>query len=136
DYKVSAFDTGDVVKNATFAEDSSSDEHFRQRFAERPLLYTFNGRSALNMASRCLALRADDIVSVLTTSGHTAPRGCVTGEIVKFCRWNREIGSGTRAILVVHEFGYPYEDLQALRSFGLPIIEDAAYAFYSEDAAH
>jgi len=35
---------------------------------------------------------------------------------------------------VNHEFGFPYESLRALRDHNLPIIEDAAHSFASENA--
>jgi dTDP-4-amino-4,6-dideoxygalactose transaminase len=39
----------------------------------------------------------------------------------------------TKALFVNHEFGFPYESLRALRERGLPIIEDAAHSFASDN---
>ena len=39
----------------------------------------------------------------------------------------------TKVIFVNHEFGHPYENLEALKKYKLPIIEDCAHAFFSKD---
>jgi len=78
-------------------------------------------------------LGRQDVVTILTTTGNFYVSGCVTREIEKFCRWSREIEPQTKALLVNHEFGFPYEELRALRRFNVPIIEDAAHAFASNN---
>src|SRR6185369_5520890 len=73
------------------------------------------------------------VVTIVTTTGNFYISGCVTREIEKFCRWSRDIEPQTKALLVIHEFGFPYEELRELRRFNLPIIEDAAHAFASNN---
>jgi dTDP-4-amino-4,6-dideoxygalactose transaminase len=78
-------------------------------------------------------LKNADVVTILTTSGNFYISGCVTDEIEKFCKWSREIVPETKVIFVNHEFGYPFKNLQKLKKFNLPIIEDCAGSFFSRD---
>lgn len=90
-------------------------------------------RYAITAALEDLQLQKDDVVTILTTSGNFYVSGCVTKAIEQVCRWNREVCDDTKAILVIHEFGYPYKGLSELKKYGLPIIEDCAYAFFTTD---
>jgi dTDP-4-amino-4,6-dideoxygalactose transaminase len=109
------------------------DDYFRQRFSGRRFMYCESGRQAIHLALRALGLDRQDVVTILTTTGNFYISGCVTREIEKFCRWSREIEPQTKALLVNHEFGFAYEELRALRRFNVPIIEDAAHAFASNN---
>jgi len=132
-YRISPFQTSDIVYNHALPLSASIDEYFRRRFSGRRFLYCESGRQAIHLALAALGLRRDDVVTILTTTGNFYISGCVTGEIEKFCRWSREIEPQTKALLVNHEFGFAYEKLRALRRFNLPIIEDAAHAFASNN---
>lgn len=90
------------------------------------------GRSAIARSLKCLNLHSDDVITILTTSGNSYVSGCVTNEIEKACKWNREINKDTKAIFVVHEFGYSYQELTSLKLYDLPIIEDCAHSFFSK----
>lgn len=94
--------------------------------------FTKGGRYAIRAALTQLGLKKDDVVSILTTSGNFYISSCVTNTIEEFCKWSREINDETKVIFVNHEFGYPYENVEGLRRYGLPIIEDCAYDFFSE----
>ena len=133
DYKISPFQTSDIAFNADLPHDESADEYFRNRFKGRNYVYTPNGRRALYRALKYYNLQRQDVVTILTTSGNFYVSSCVTGEVDKFCSWNREVVAGTKVIIVVHEFGYPYTGLNELTKLNIPIIEDCAYAFFSED---
>lgn len=91
-------------------------------------------REALFVALQDLHLQCDDIVTILTTSGNFYVSGCVTKTIETICRWNREISEKTKAVLVIHEFGYAYQGMAELRKYGLPIIEDCAHSYFTTDA--
>lgn len=134
-YRIGPFTTVDLAKNACLQEDNRIDDYLQTRFGERNVTYTENGRKAINLALSHYKLAKDDVVTVFTTSGNFYISGCVTKEIENFCGWSREIESNTRLIFVNHEFGYPYPDLEGLRKYGLPIIEDCANTFYSTDPA-
>ena len=132
-YRISPFKTSDVARNRALPFSESIDEYFRHRFKARRFIYCESGRNAIHLALRALELRREDVVTILTTTGNFYISGCVTREIEKFCDWSREVGPRTKAVLVNHEFGFAYEDLRALRHFNVPIIEDAAHAFASNN---
>lgn len=90
-------------------------------------------RFAINAALSYYNLKPDDVVSIFTTSGNSYISSCVTKEIEKNCRWSMRIESETKVILVNHEFGYPYRNIESLAKYGFPIIEDAAHAFFTKD---
>jgi hypothetical protein len=91
-------------------------------------LLTVNGRTALALALAEIAPGKDDEILVVTTTGSPYISGCVTREIEKLCRWARKPSPATRAVLVIHEFGYPAA-LPAGLDPKLPVIEDCAWAF-------
>jgi dTDP-4-amino-4,6-dideoxygalactose transaminase len=132
-YRISPFKTSDIGVNRALPFSASIDDYFRQRFTGRRFTYCESGRQAIHLALRALGLDSHDVVTILTTTGNFYISGCVTREIEKFCRWSREIEPRTKALLVNHEFGFPYEELRALRRFKFPIIEDAAHAFASNN---
>lgn len=90
-------------------------------------------RYAITVALEDLHLQKEDVVTILTTSSNYYVSGCVTRAIETVCQWNREIIDQTKAILVIHEFGYPYKELSELKKYGLPIIEDCAYAYFTKN---
>lgn len=90
-------------------------------------------RYAITAALENLHLLKEDLVTILTTSGNYYVSGCVTRAIEQICRWNREICAETKALFVIHEFGYPFKGLSGLKKYGLPIIEDCAYAFFTKN---
>lgn len=132
-YRISPFNTSDIARNGALPSSTSIDEYFAQRFAGRKFVYCESGRRAIHLALGALGLVREDVVTILTTTGNFYISGCVTREIEKFCRWSREVEPRTKALLVNHEFGFPFEELRALRRFNLPIIEDAAHAFASNN---
>jgi len=104
-------------------------EYFEHRFPNYRIVYTPRGRSGIIAALHALDLQKNDEVTIFTTSGNLYISSCVTNEIEKVCRWSREITTNTKAILVNHEFGYCYENLEELKHYNLPIIEDFAHSF-------
>lgn len=134
DYKISPFQSKDIVFNNDLPSDSKIDDYFKNRWRNRSFIYTNNGRSALNKALSYYHLQPTDLVTILTTTGNFYVSSCVTTEVEKFCKWNRQVEPMTRVIIVIHEFGYPYPGLIELSKLGVPIIEDCAYAFFSLDS--
>jgi hypothetical protein len=135
-YRISPFTTSDIVKNHNLPDSRRADDYFEDRFSGDQYCYTLNGREALNIALRQINPGNTDSIAILTTSGNHYISSCVTGEIEKFCTWTRSIVAGTKAVLVNHEFGYPYPDLDKLKATNLPVIEDCAGSFFSEDKDH
>jgi len=133
-YRISPFRTSDIAVNRDLPPSTAIDNYFRERFPGRSFVYCESGRQAIHLALRALAPATGDVVTVLTTSGNLYVSGCVTREIERFCHWSRKFESNTRILLVNHEFGFPYEILRELGDRNLPIIEDAAHSFASENA--
>lgn len=94
--------------------------------------YTASAREAIKIALSYYDLSREDVVTILTTSNNYYISSCVTNAIETVCKWSRDIQPKTKVIFVNHEFGYPYEGLEMLKESGYPIIEDCAYAFFSE----
>lgn len=132
-YRIGPFQTADVAGNHLLPDSDLIDDYFNKRFANKSFVYTKNGRQAMDMALASLNLQKEDVVTILTTSGNFYISGCVTSTIEKYCGWSRDFVAGTRVIFVNHEFGYPYPDLQKLKAYKLPIIEDCAGSFFSQD---
>lgn len=133
-YRIGPFRTRDISLNHSLPDSDLIDDYLKERFRARDCIYTYNGRQALHLALDYYNLEKDDVVTIFTTSGNFYISGCVTAAIEKYCKWSREITPGTKLILVNHEFGYPYADLVELKNkYKLPMIEDCAHSFYSED---
>lgn len=132
-YRIGPFQTKDLAINHTLPDSKLVDDYLKERFSNKEFIYTENGRKAIHIAINYYNLDKDDVVSILTTSGNFYISGCVTKEIEKFCKWSRDIVAETKVIFVNHEFGYPYADLQKLKAHKLPIIEDCAGSFFSQD---
>ncbi len=133
DYKLTPFSKLDLIKNSNLVESNLIEIYFKKKFISENWVYTTNGRNALNIALEYYNLSKSDFVTILTTSNNFYISNCVTTEIEKFCKWNREITNNTKVILVNHEFGFPFEQLVELKKYGLPIIEDSAYSFFSDN---
>jgi dTDP-4-amino-4,6-dideoxygalactose transaminase len=132
-YRISPFKTSDIAANRDLPTSTAIDEYFRRRFPNRSFVYCESGRQAINLALRALAPAVGDVVTILTTTGNFYISGCVTREIEKFCQWSRKSDANTRVLLVNHEFGFPHDSLRALLKDKLPIIEDAAHSFASDN---
>lgn len=90
------------------------------------------GRTAISVALDHYDLKKEDVVTILTTSGNFYISSCVTKEIEKRCKWSREITDSTKVIFINHEFGYVYSEIEKIRKYNLPVIEDCAHTFFTE----
>jgi len=132
-YRIGPFQTRDLSINHCLPDSDLIDDYFKERFGNKDFIYTVNGRKAINIALGLCNLKKDDVVTILTTTENFYISGCVTKEIEKYCKWSRNILPETKVLLVNHEFGYPYNELQKLKDHKLPIIEDCAHSFFSRD---
>lgn len=135
---MSPYDTRFLEHNAQFLQHSGVpdipwDEYFAKCPEQWNYALTYNGREALHLALAALRLSQVDELWIVTTSGGPYISSCVTKEVERFCRPSREQTERTRAVLLIHEFGYPLKELP--RRFHFPVIEDCAYAFGSQDEA-
>lgn len=121
------------LQKELFAEKSAkvASDYLSNRFHNYQLVQ--KGRSAISIALSSFNLSKEDVVTILTSSGNFYISGCVTKEIEKFSRWSRELLPQTKVIFVNHEFGYPYPDAWSLKKYNLPIIEDCAHSFFTEE---
>lgn len=132
-YRIGPFQTRDISLNQALPDQVRIDDYFYERFGDRRFTYTYNGREAISVALKYYTLSRNDVVTILTSSGNFYISSCVTNEIEKLCKWSREILPETKVLFVNHEFGYPYPEMQKLKLLNLPIIEDCAGSFFSED---
>lgn len=132
-YRISPFNIDDSNKNSKISKDNINiaKEYLDNRFDN--YILTNNGRSAINLALSNFELQENDIVTILTTSSNFYISGCVTKEIEKFCKWSRNIEPNTKVIFVNHEFGFVYKELEEIKKYNLPIIEDCAHSFVSQN---
>ena len=132
-FGMTPFRTENVIKNYNLNEDFYSIQKLDDRFGKDSWRFTYNGKEAISFALSHYHLQKNDLVTILTTSENFYISSCVTLEIERVCKWNREILPETKVILVNHEFGYPYENMDYLVSLGIPIIEDCCTTFFSQD---
>jgi dTDP-4-amino-4,6-dideoxygalactose transaminase len=132
-YRIGPFQTRDISLNQVLPDLDRIDDYFHERFTDRRFTYTHNGREAIYLALNHYKLSKNDVITIMTSSGNFYISSCVTNEIEKFCKWSREILPETKVLFVNHEFGYPYPEMQKLKLLNLPIIEDCAGSFFSED---
>ncbi len=135
-FKIVPFLESDIAANRKLYNGSDLDSYFTRKFPYHRLLYTERGRSGIPEILRALKLQKEAVVTILTTTNNFYISSCVTREIETICRWSRSITKETKAILVNHEFGYCYEDLTALKQYGLPIIEDFAHSFSAQNSTN
>ena len=128
-HRISPFRTSDVGNNIGLTHNKKIIKILNNRFKGRNWCYTKTGKEGIALALEALELNFNDCISIMTTSNNTYISSCVTDEIEKVCSWSREIQSNTAALFVNHEFGYPYRDLQNLKQYNLPIIEDACHSY-------
>lgn len=131
DYRISPFTTASVAENSQCKLDSAAEQYFESHLHGYQQTWVRKAREAITLALLDLNLMPTDVVSILTTSQNFYVSGCVTKSVEQVCEWNRELIANTKAILVIHEFGSIFRNLNALYATGIPIIEDYAHAFHS-----
>jgi hypothetical protein len=132
-YRISPFTTSSLRFNKLLTEKNLVSSDKKLRGFNKEYIFTRSGKDALFKAISTYQLVRNDIITIYTTSGNKYISKCVTDQIEKFCSWSREILKETKLLIVIHEFGFPYEDMEQLRSHKIPIIEDCAYSFFSQN---
>lgn len=132
-YRMSPFMTSSITFNKELLESNYAIEYFDKKFGENNWALTENGRHAIAIALEHFSLKENDVVTIVTTSQNYYISSCVTKTIEKFCQWNREIVPETKVILVNHEFGFPFSEMDKLSKLNIPIIEDCCTTFFSQD---
>jgi len=130
-YRISPFSTSSIAINSALPASNECELFFANRFPGYQQQYLLKARHGITLALQNLALNLEDKVTVLTTTGNLYVSGCVTKAVEKVCKWDRILDETTKAILVVHEFGKVYPDMDSLYQLGLPVIEDYAHSYNS-----
>lgn len=133
-FRISPFGNSDAIVNRTLSPNGNFRKWFTRKYPGYHWSFTRSGRDAIRYCMDALRLNNNDLVTILTTTGNFYISGCVTNQIERNCPWNREINSSTKVIFVNHEFGFPYENLVELSKYRLPVIEDCAHSFLSQNA--
>lgn len=135
---ISPFRTTDLGQNdAVIKDDSLPDEELLKKyysfFGERHEFF-LSGKEAINQALSFYNLEEDDEVLIITTTSNFYISSCVTKEIEKFCHWSREKTNKTKLIFVIHEFGKVHPEMERIKSYNIPIIEDCAMSMLSNNS--
>lgn len=130
-YRISPFSTSSIANNGSMSDGSGCDLFFDKKHPGYHPQYLLKARHGITHALLEIGLSAADCVTVLTTTDNLYVSGCVTRAIEEVCRWDRVLSSQTKAIVVVHEFGTVYPQMQKLHQLGIPVIEDFAHSFNS-----
>lgn len=98
------------------------------------LIFTYSGKSAIEISIESLNLGKSSTIGIVTTSGNSYVSNCVTKTISKYCEWVIfDINQKVDCLIVIHEFGslLDLNSMNDLRKLGVPIINDFAYSFLS-----
>ena len=132
-YTISPFSTEWVERNYKILQSNQAiDEDLLRHYFGQFLCFE-TGKSALYYALSQYRLSENDEVCIITTSGNKYISRCVTGEIEKFCKWSRHLSDKTKVVLVNHEFGVVYREMEEILKLNLPVIEDMAMSLFSTD---
>jgi hypothetical protein len=123
------FKAGDITvyeNDADGAVQSLLREHFGETFTLLPrAIY------CIKAVLQHLDIKNDENVAIFKTFENDYITRCVTDTIESRCQVSRVIDDKTRAVLVIHEFGYPCTQTVALKEQcierGIPLIEDCAW---------
>jgi len=92
------------------------------------LQFYSSGRSALKAALISSGITRSDSIMIITTTGGDYISSCVTKTIEQVCEWSRTLQPNTKAVVIIHELGFPCLIPDEVLDRGLTIIEDCAYA--------
>ncbi|MEO6902176.1 MAG: DegT/DnrJ/EryC1/StrS family aminotransferase, partial [Bacteroidia bacterium] len=98
-------------------------------------LFFEDGKKAINYIMSELGMNREDEVAILTTSDSSFVSSCVTCNIFNYSKISRTINSNTKLIYVIHEFGFPFEDIENIAIYAknnnIILVEDSAHSMDS-----
>ena len=127
----SSLNSQTISDNFNKSEKSNYSDYLRNNFKGFSCEYTKSCSSSLDIIFYSLKLKHEDSITVFTTSGNKYISNCVIRQIEKYCNLSREISNKTKAILIIHEFGYSLDIRDIELPQDIPIIADVAYSFLS-----
>lgn len=90
-----------------------------------------NARSMFSFIFEHYNLKREDEIAILTTSNATYVSTCVSVQCFNYSKISRVVTEKTRMIILIHEYGYILDDLEALidrwKEKGITVIEDCAH---------
>lgn len=129
DIRLTPFSTADVM---SYKEDTPKDaqkiveEYFGDNYTILP-----RAISCIKAVLQHIGVTKADNVAVYTTFDTDYVSGCVSEPIEHVSTMTRKIDDKTKAVIVIHEFGFPYQDLKKLKKEcekrKIPLIEDCAW---------
>ncbi|MBT6052782.1 MAG: DegT/DnrJ/EryC1/StrS aminotransferase family protein [Candidatus Scalindua sp.] len=94
-----------------------------------------SGKAAIRALIEDLKLTRNDEVLITTTTDTSFVSTCVSATIFNYCKISRILTENTKAIFIIHNFGFPHTGLKQLRLIAdermIPLIEDCAFGFDS-----
>lgn len=88
-------------------------------------------RALLNRLLHSLSLNRGDVISILTTSDELYVSTCVSVTAFNYAGISRQIEEATKVVIVIHEFGYAYPNIDLLANKlaerSITLIEDCAH---------
>lgn len=114
------------------------DAFISEKIGNRPFNYFPRGKYAIYAALKHLGLTKEDEIFITTTTGSPYLSIGVSTAIEAVCSWSRVLTPHTKAIFMIHEFGFIHpracEMKELAESKSIPLIEDCAYAWKSMDS--
>lgn len=109
------------------------DKVLSEKFCGKPFTYFPRGKYAIFALLKYLGLKNDDEVFITTTTGSPYLSIGVSTTIEEVCKWSRKISNNTKAVLLIHEFGFLHPNKDKIRSMcndnDWTLIEDCAWAW-------
>ncbi len=120
-----------TYKNTPAASATELEKYFGKEFTILPrAIY------CIKVLLQHLDIKKDENVAIYKTFDNDYISRCVTDTISSRCKHVRKIDAKTKAVMVIHEFGYPYKDLLKLKKEcekkGIPLIENCAWGYGSK----
>ena len=136
--KIDATPFGSESMNVLPDDSVNVDVELEKKFGPREFTYFPRGKYAIYSILKHLDLKKDEEVFITTTTGSPYLSIGVSTTIEDVCLWSRKIGKKTKAIFLIHEFGFVHPKLKEMRELAdrlkIPLIEDCAYAWQSGEA--
>jgi hypothetical protein len=111
------------------------DEELDKIFNDNPFTYFPRGKYAIYSILKYLNLNKEDEVYITTTTGSPYLSIGVSTTVEAVCGWSRKISDKTKAIILIHEFGFIHPKSEEIKNIcierKIPLIEDCAYAWTS-----
>lgn len=112
--------------------DAKNVEQLIKEFFGKEFTLLPDGRTAIHCILTKLSLSKNDIVTIITSFNTPYVAKDVTDKIRMFCKYSRRITKKTKIIYVIHEWGFPVENIEELREYAIKnniiLIEDCAHS--------